>query len=356
MSFPGFDNRSVMPMGPGGTDPYLGSMIDGMMSINAGTPQPLPGVSSRTLFFEKSQHADGLINGPVNQHLPLNLTQNPKHDSAKGELVFVMHNPKFANTSDGAHQVRSLSSLNRHMMMPAMRRKYGSSTSAESLTRHVSFLGIQQHDFMGYPEHDQVMTFHTGGVVEHVYNIWNAAPRWDARQRRWLRGRDIAVDDRLWLVWIRKPYKPPYDMKRTSSSIRRIEDDYHDIEATTNTSFGLHTNKSRRFRADHRLSTFDDSDMEPSELGKGSEEYMWQLVPVVTELGQDVPTSLYFNDKFQGSRICVGKVVHLYGNHFNAAARLPDRLLKAIHPESSDDSYRFSLYQGNTVSVALRVD
>ncbi len=109
----------------------------------------LGGVNVPTLnvdksVFEQGQFPEGLTNGVQNWQLPVRLPKNPEYEIGRGELTFVQYSARQSKVNDGTYQVRSLSRLNYHLMLPEMREAYGTKTSCEELMQLWTLYGIQQ--------------------------------------------------------------------------------------------------------------------------------------------------------------------------------------------------------------------
>jgi len=289
-------------------------------SIPSGSPLNVTGTGFTTdrMFIENKHHPEGLTNAPVNHHLMLRLPLFPLNDIGQGELMFTVWSERNSQRIDGFHQVKSLSSLNVHLATPGMRIKYGSQKHCDQLMTNFKLYGIAQRDFADQNVH----AFHVGGVVERVYNIWNAC------------GRDVTINSRLYVLVRREPYQSILEagLNRTrSSSYKRLATEASKTSAVS-------------FRNPDSLSKKDE----------GEKEYVWGYYPWVTNDGVDPPSILYQNTEFQGACIFIGTVIKLYENHDRGGLRYGHRMRNAVFPKKADAEYREDLKAGNVISVALR--
>ncbi len=358
-SFPTSGIAGPYPFGAAPNDPAAFQSVN--QTFGPSTPTPL--------FHEKDSFANGLTNGQLTSSLMVRLTKNPQFDSSKGECIFTCHNNQFSTVSDLSHQVRSVSSLNRAMMMPAFRERYGSHMSSQKVAEDFAFAGIQDWDFVVDPrDSTEVITVICGGIVEHVYNYWQAAPTWDrsslaitdsAEHRRargvFTRYGSTEIGDHLYFLWIRKLYTPQYvvgdkrkllgaDLDKNARSrgdLEEEEDGENDEKGSSR------VNESRRRTNDLGVVHA------PRNNKPESGTYMWQVVPYVGKRGDAPPRGLYNNTNFRGHFVHVGVVHKLYLNHNEAARRLGETARRALFPKTSTDAYRKDLHQLNHVSIQL---
>jgi hypothetical protein len=322
--------------------PYRASMaIPGsgittrQMDVGALGGVTVPTLNVDSSMFEQSQHPEGMTNGVQNWQLPVRLPKNPEYEIGRGELTFVQYSARQSKVNDGTYQVRSLSRLNYHLMMPEMREAYGTKTSCEELMQLWTLYGIQQHDY----DHSNHYTYHVGGVVSRVYNIWNAT------------GHNVTQGSKLWLLWRRDRYISPLD-----SAL--------DTELPQHTAYPFESSPEvteKRKRMKFATMTFTRPPKKPENSQKKDEdgnpgEFVWGLYPYVSTINAEPPIEVYTTPKWTGDYIYVGKVTHLYGEHYDAGNKNRIKEQKAIFPRTSDAKYREYLYSGNEIELAFRRD
>jgi len=253
------------------------------------------GPSQTTFQPFPNQYAQGF---PSNTSVMLPYAIKPKlpvdervADIGMNEVLFVRVNDTSRGTNPYPdYQIRSLSRMNKHLLSPECRKKYGASKSVDTLLRDWQLLGIAQRDPVLYgnseigvnasPMPENVMTVIVGGRAR-LWNLWTAS------------GNAVRPGNRVWLIPVRHPFVP---MVAEESS---------------------------------------------------GPEYFWRLEPYVTTAAADPPMDVYWNTRYRSIPIYIGYVQAMSGKVDNQLDDYFYRSLRAVFPDSAGAKYRDTLLELN---------